>query len=89
VKRAEPRAPKTAAPTGRKKIAQGKERSAAALGHASPQQSSPEGAKETGELPNGWRRVAIKDMTDSIQYGLTASAVSNQPTLRLTSKKPP
>jgi len=30
------------------------------------------------ELPNGWRRVAIKDMADSIQYGHTASAVERQ-----------
>ena len=30
---------------------------------------------EPGGLPNGWRRVAVKDMADSIQYGHTASAV--------------
>ena len=34
----------------------------------------PAGAKKGGELPKGWRRVEIKDMADSIQYGLTASA---------------
>src|SRR2546427_683401 len=28
-----------------------------------------------GELPRGWRRVSVKDMADSIQYGHTASAV--------------
>ncbi|HEX7618263.1 MAG TPA: hypothetical protein VF480_06055, partial [Verrucomicrobiae bacterium] len=38
----------TAAPTGRKKIAQGKEHSDAALGHASQNTSSPGGAKENG-----------------------------------------
>ncbi|MEQ1854010.1 MAG: hypothetical protein ABMA01_20755, partial [Chthoniobacteraceae bacterium] len=38
--------PDTAAPTGRKKLAQGKERSDAALGNDSPNTSSPEGAKE-------------------------------------------
>jgi type I restriction enzyme, S subunit len=39
---------------------------------------SPEGAKEPGELPQGWRRVAVKDMADSIQYGHTASAVERK-----------
>jgi type I restriction enzyme, S subunit len=29
-------------------------------------------------LPKGWRRVAIKDMADSIQYGLTASAAERK-----------
>ena len=37
--------PDTAAQTGRKKIAQGKERSAAALGHASPNTAAPTGRK--------------------------------------------
>ena len=60
----------TAAPTGRKKIAQ-----ANAQGNPPLNTSSPNGAKEGGELPKGWRRVAIKDMADSIQYGHTASAV--------------
>ncbi len=41
-----------AARTGRKKLAQGKERSDAALGHDSQNTSSPDGAKD---LPNGWR----------------------------------
>jgi hypothetical protein len=30
---------------------------------------------ESGELPKGWRRVVVKEMADSIQYGHTASAV--------------
>ena len=30
------------------------------------------------ELPSGWRRVAIKDMAESIQYGHTASAVERK-----------
>jgi type I restriction enzyme S subunit len=30
------------------------------------------------QLPKGWRRVAIKDMADSIQYGLTASAAERK-----------
>lgn len=63
------------APTGRKKLAQGKERSDAALGHDFKNSSSPEGAKE---LPNGWRRVAVKAMADSIQYGHTASAIQRK-----------
>ncbi|MSQ47617.1 MAG: restriction endonuclease [Deltaproteobacteria bacterium] len=67
-----------AAPTGRNKPAQGKERSDVALGHASQKTSSPGGAIEGGELPKGWRRVAIKDMADSIQYGHTASAVERK-----------
>ena len=33
---------------------------------------------EKGTLPIGWRRVAIKDMADSIQYGLTASAAERK-----------
>ena len=38
--------PETAAPTGRKKIAQGKQRSDAVLSHKSKDMSSPEGAKD-------------------------------------------
>jgi hypothetical protein len=41
-----------AARTGRKKLAQGKERSDATLGHDFQNTSSPDGAKD---LPNGWR----------------------------------
>ena len=72
----------TAAPVGRKKLAQGKERGGRAqtptLSHDSQNASSHEGAKEGGALPKGWRRVAIKDMADSIQYGLTASAAERK-----------
>jgi type I restriction enzyme S subunit len=68
----------TTAPTGRKKPAQGKERSDATLGHESQNTPSPEGAKEGIELPSGWSRVAIKDIADSIQYGHTASAVERK-----------
>jgi type I restriction enzyme S subunit len=50
----------------------------ATLGHESQNTSSPEGAKEGGELPLGWRRVAVKDMADSIQYGHTASAIERK-----------
>ena len=55
-------APSTAAPTGRNKPAQGKERSDAALGHASQNTSSPEGAKEGGELPSGWIRLTMGEV---------------------------
>jgi hypothetical protein len=41
----------TPAPTGRKKLAQGTERSDAALGHDSQHTPSPEGAKGGGEWP--------------------------------------
>ena len=36
------------------------------------------GMSKKGKIPNGWRRVAIKDMADSIQYGLTASAAERK-----------
>src|SRR5437016_9339883 len=29
-------------------------------------------------LPKGWRRVAVKDMADSIQYGHTGSAIERR-----------
>jgi type I restriction enzyme S subunit len=35
-------------------------------------------ASPSTQLPKGWRRVAIKDMADSIQYGLTASAAERK-----------
>ena len=54
--------PDTAASTGRNKPAQGKERSDAALGHASQNTSSPAGAKQGGELPSGWRWKTIPDL---------------------------
>jgi type I restriction enzyme S subunit len=56
--------PDTAAPTGRNKPAQGKERSDAALGNASQNTSSPEGAKEGSELRDGWRTVPFGDVVD-------------------------
>ena len=73
VKRPEGRAPDAPAPTGPNMPAQGN-----ALGHTPQNTPSPDGAKDGGELPNGWRRVAIKDMADSIQYGHTASAIDRQ-----------
>jgi type I restriction enzyme, S subunit len=58
------------APTGRRKLAQGKERSDAALGHAPQNTPSPEGAKELGELPKGWRWVTLRGIAD-IAGGVT------------------
>jgi len=56
----------TPAPTGRKKLAQGKERSDAALGHDPQMTSSPEGATENGGLPGGWQRVKLGQVADVI-----------------------
>ena len=58
--------PDTAAPTGRNKPAQGKERSDAALGHASQNTSSPEGAKQGGELHGSWQRVKLGQIAEVI-----------------------
>jgi type I restriction enzyme S subunit len=55
----------SAAPTGRKKTAQGKDAAPAAdvaLGHDSKNTSSPEGAKEGGELPHGWTHLAMGEV---------------------------
>jgi type I restriction enzyme S subunit len=60
----------TEAPTGRKKIARGRERSDAAPGNDSPNTSSPEGAKESGELPMGWRWVTLGDVVESMKNGI-------------------
>jgi type I restriction enzyme S subunit len=68
--------PDPAAPTGRKKPAQGKERSDAALGHASPNTSSLEGAGESCELPKGWRWVTLGDVAESMKNGLYKPASS-------------
>ena len=62
--------PDTAAPTGRNKPAQGKERGDAALGHAS-QNSSPEGAKQGGELPRGWSEQRIEQLFAPLEDGRT------------------
>ena len=67
---------KPAAPTGRKKPAQGKERSAAALGHASQNTASPEGATQGGELPKGWRWVTLGEVAESMKNGIYKPASS-------------
>lgn len=60
-----------AAPTRRKKIAQDKERSDAALGHASPNTSDPEGAKEGCRLPHGWSEQRIEQLFAPLEDGRT------------------
>ena len=63
----------TAAPTGRKKLAQGKERSDAALGHESQNTPSPEGATDSSELPKGWSWKSLADVAADgapILYGI-------------------
>lgn len=57
-------------------IAQGKARSAAALGHETQNVSSPEGAKERGDLPKGWRWVTLGDVTESMKNGIYKPASS-------------
>lgn len=59
----------SAAPKGRTKPAQGKERSDAALGHAPQNTPSPEGAKAAGNLPPGWRWTTIGELKTLSLYG--------------------
>ena len=57
--------PDNAAPTGRKKLAQGDDPATAgdaALGHASRNTPSPAGAKQGAPLPNGWTRLTLGDV---------------------------
>jgi type I restriction enzyme S subunit len=61
--------PDTAAPTGRNEPAQGKERSDAALGHASQNTSSPEGATESGKLSTGWKSAPLGELCERITKG--------------------
>src|SRR5690349_21716148 len=65
------RAPLQEAPTGRKKIAQGTERSDAALGHDSQNTSSPEGAKENGGLPGGWELKTVGELAANEPNSIT------------------
>ncbi|MEA3208751.1 MAG: hypothetical protein QOE70_1808 [Chthoniobacter sp.] len=63
----------TAAPTGRKKPAQGKERSDTDLGHALQHTPSPGGAKESGDLPEGWTWKSLAEVAADgapILYGI-------------------
>jgi type I restriction enzyme S subunit len=63
--------PETAAPTGRKKIIPGKQRSDAALGHESQNTSSPEGAKEGGNLPVGWTLKTVGELAANEPNSIT------------------
>ena len=81
-----PSAVNASASTRRKRVAQGQERSDAALGHESPNTSSPEGAKEGGTLPVGWERKSVDEMVDEMQYGTSAKTsedASGVPVLRM------
>ena len=62
---------KSPAPTGRNMPAQGKERSDAALGHPSQNTSSPDGAKQGGELPRGWSEQRIEQLFAPLEDGRT------------------
>ncbi|MBU6326091.1 MAG: hypothetical protein KGQ89_00535, partial [Verrucomicrobia bacterium] len=76
----------TAAPKGRNKPAQGKERSDAALGQASQNTSSPEGATQGGTLPVGWEWKSVGEMVDEMQYGTSAKTSEDStgvPVLRM------
>src|SRR5882672_3948613 len=55
-----------AAPTGRKKIAQRKERSDAALRHESENAASSEEAKEMRGLPSGWRWARMSEVCSRV-----------------------
>ena len=59
------------APTERKAIAQGKNRSAAALGHESQNTTSPEGAKEDGDVPHGSSVQRIEQLFAPLKDGHT------------------
>ena len=59
------------APKGRNIPAQGN-----ALGNPPQNTSSPEGAKEGGELPKGWRWVTLGDVADSMKNGIYKPASS-------------
>ena len=74
--------PDTAAPTGRTKPAsrrRGKDPATAgdtAQSHTSQNTLSPDGAKEAGELPKGWRWVTLGDVTESMKNGIYKPASS-------------
>ena len=64
-------APQTAAASGRKKLARGKERSDAALGHEYQNTLGPGGAKEEADLPTGWEEVPIERLFAPLEDGRT------------------
>ena len=66
----------TAAPAGRRKLNQGKERNDATLGHASQKTLSLEAAKDSATLPKGWRWVTLGEVTESMKNGIYKPASS-------------
>lgn len=68
---AKPRRKTSQAPKGRNNSAQGN-----ALGNASPEAQSPEGATQSGELPKGWRWVTLGDVAESMKNGIYKPASS-------------
>ncbi|MBL9117654.1 MAG: restriction endonuclease subunit S [Verrucomicrobiaceae bacterium] len=68
---AKPRRKTSQAPKGRNKTAQGN-----ALGNAPPEDQSPEGAGQSGELPKGWRWVTLGDVAESMKNGIYKPASS-------------
>src|ERR1039458_2813276 len=60
-----------AASTGRKKLAQGKERSGGALGHESQNTLPHEVAKDQGNLPVGWTQQRIEELFAPLEDGRT------------------
>jgi type I restriction enzyme, S subunit len=66
------RSRETAAPTRRKIVAQGNERTDAAVGKESSNTSSREGANVGGEYPLGWRRAQLGEILP-LKYGKARS----------------
>jgi hypothetical protein len=70
----------TIAETGRKKMAQGKGRSAAALGYESQKSSSGEGVNDANQLPHGWRFANLPDLGE-LSRGKSKHRPRNEPKL--------
>ena len=68
------------APTGRNMIAQGKERSDDALGHAPQTASSPERENQSGDLPKGWRWARLPELGE-LSRGKSKHRPRNDPKL--------
>ena len=83
----------TAAPGGRKNavshrplVIGNSAQPRAALGHDSPNTSSPEGAKGGSSLPSGWEWKIVGEMVEEMQYGTSAKTsddTAGVPVLRM------